>query len=139
MKTVLFMGGGTHEMSLVPVEIDDSKFAQELAEGGITRLRRAGESERLQGGVEKDILSSPLFTKENEKLNLGGAYGFVRELSEDEVNQLRTASNAYIAQRNAKLAAQAPPSLIAQGRACYSCGKPRKVRNGECVYCGADA
>ena len=139
MKTILFMGGDTHEMSLVPVEIDDSQFARQLAERGVTRLRRAGESKRLQGGVERSILSSPLFTEESQKLDLGGAYGFVRELSEDEASQLRTASDAYVAQRNAKLAAQAPPSLIAQGRACYSCGRPRKVRNGECVYCGADA
>ena len=137
MKTILFMGGDTHEMSLVPVEIDDSQFARQLAERGVTRLRRAGESKRLQGGVEREILPSPLFTKESDKLDLGGAYGFIRELSEDEANQLRTASDAYVAQRNAKLAAQAPPSLIAQGLACYSCGAPRKSMRGDCPRCGA--
>ena len=78
MKTILFMGGDTHEMSLVPVEIDDSQFARQLAERGVTRLRRAGESKRLQGGVEREILPSPLFTKESDKLDLGGAYGFIR-------------------------------------------------------------
>ena len=131
------MGGDTHEMSLVPVEIDDSQFARQLAERGVTRLRRAGESKRLQGGVEREILPSPLFTKESDKLDLGGAYGFIRELSEDEASQLRAASDAYVAQRNAKLATQTPLSLIAQGRACYSCGAPRKSMRGECSRCGA--
>ena len=136
MKTILFMGGDTHEMSLVPVEIDNSPFAQEMAAKGVTRFNRAGESKRLQGGVERSILSSPLFTEESQKLDLGGAYGFVRELSEDEANQLRAASDEYVAQRNAKRAAQPPPSLIAQGLACYSCGAPKRGR-GECPRCGA--
>lgn len=136
-KTILFMGGDTHEMSLVPVEIDNSPYAQELAAGGIKRFARAGESTRVQGGVERTVLSAPLFT--DNSLDLGGACGSVRELTDEEALAIRLASDEYVRERNARLAAQPAPSLIAQGLACYSCGRPRKVRNGECVYCGADA
>ena len=134
-QNILFMGGDTHEVSLVPVEIDNSPFALELAAQGITRFRSIGDAGRIAGGVE-NLLGYPVFESSN-KLEFGSAYGFVRELSGDEANQLQAASDAFVADRNAKRAAQPPPSLIAQGLACVSCGAPRRSTRGYCPRCGA--
>jgi hypothetical protein len=131
--TMLYQNDSTHEKSLIAVE--PYTEAEIAARNGfrpeLKLFHPAGEMEQ--------VLCNPgqIGIRVDPNTLLDGLCGTGVIITEAQARTLRELT-ADIRSLNSRKKTPEGPS-IANGECCYSCGRVRKSRRGDCPYCGADA